>query len=122
MACQLHGAIRQHLHPLIAAERFEILEIKLKAARLCSQWPNGHRGDKLTDLVAVGVFPVGREPHNFAFVAVLAVADELANHRVHTAQRMWQENALENFDFVSLTTGHHRGNEIPGTVIAETRG
>ncbi len=76
----------------------------------------------LRDLLAVSVFAVRREPHDFAFVAVFVVSDEFANHGVEAAQRMRQKNSIENFDLIALTARHHGGNEIAGTVVTEAGG
>ena len=114
MAGQFHRTIVQDLHSLIAAEWLEITKVKLEAT---IAGPND-----LADLVAIGVLAIRREAHHFAFVAILAVANELANHGVDAAQRVRQEHAIENFNLVAFATRHHRRNEIAGTVVAETRG
>ena len=112
MARQLNGSVWQHLHTLVAAERLEIAQIKLKATIF--------RRYDLADLFAISVFAVRSKSHHFAFIAVFAIADEFANHGIETAQRVRKEYAVEHFNLVALTAGHHRGNKIARTVIAES--
>ena len=78
----------------------------------------------LAECVAVGVFilAVGSEAHDFAFVAVFVVADELADHGVDAAEGVRQEYAFEHFDVVAFAARHHGGDEISGTVVAEAGG
>ena len=78
MARQSHRAVGQHLHALIAAERLEITQVELEAAIL-------GRND-LANLIAISIFSVGSEAHDLAFIAILAVADELADHGVESCR------------------------------------
>src|SRR6266567_6196330 len=114
MARQFHRSVRQDLHSLIAAQRLEVAQVKLETAIL---WRHN-----FADLVAVSIFTVGSEAHDLAFIAVFAVSDEFANHGIDAAQRVRQEDAVENFNLAAFATGHHRGNEIAGPVVAESRG
>src|SRR5215467_5970463 len=91
---QAHRSIRQHLHTLVAAERLEVTEVELKAIIL--------RRNDFADFIEVGGLAVRRKPHDLAFVTVLRIADELADHRVHAAKRVRQKNAIENLDLISL--------------------
>src|SRR4030088_3139329 len=78
MTSQANRSIGQDLHALIAAERLKIAEIQFKTAIL--------RSDKLGDLIQKSFFTVRSQAHNFAFIAIFAVSDEFANHRIETAQ------------------------------------
>ena len=78
------------------------------------------KAENLSNFLAVSIISVRREAHHFAFIAVLAVANELANHGVEAAERVRQKNAVEHLDLIAFTPGHHGGNEITGTVITET--
>src|SRR5208283_3030293 len=113
MPCQAHGSVGEDLHPLIAAEWLEVAHVEPKGAVL-------ERNDS-ADLLDERVFAVGREPHHFAFIAVFLVADEFANHGVKAAERVRQEDAVENVDVVALAARHHSGNEITGAVVTEAR-
>src|SRR5260370_38587337 len=112
VARQLHSAIRQDLDSLIAAERLEIAKIQSESAV--------RRRRDLADLVAIRVLPIRRQSHDLAFVAVVAVADEFANHGVNAAQRVRKKDAIKNLNFVAFATGHHRRNKVARTVIAES--
>src|SRR5580693_7306109 len=72
MPRQTNLAVWQHLHALIAAQRFEetVVEVKVSVPQT----------DYLAKLVAEPVGAIGREPHDLTFVSVLGIADELANH------------------------------------------
>src|SRR5579864_5186207 len=111
MPCQANRTIRQNLHALIAAKRFEVTEIKLQPAVL---W----RYD-LADFIAVRCLAVRRKAHHLTFVAILRVANEFANHRVYASERVWEEDTIENLYVAALATRHHRGNEIARAVVAE---
>ena len=71
--------------------------------------------------MAVSIFAVRRQAHYFAFVPVLRVTDELADHRIETTQRVWEKDAIQHLDVVALTARHHRRDEITRAVIAEAR-
>ncbi len=114
MPRQAHGAVRQDLHPLIASQGLEVSEIKLEAAVLYR--------DGLADLLAVCVLAVGSQAHDLAFIAILVVADEFADHRVEAAEGVGEEHAVEHFDVVALATRHHGGDEVAGTVVAQPGG
>src|SRR5580704_2449019 len=115
MPRQAHRSIRQDLHPLIAAQRLEVTEIEMESTVF------GY--DDLAKLVAIliSVLAIRGEAHHFALVAVFRVADEFADHGVKAAKRVRQKHAVEHFDFVALTAGHHGGDEVAGTVVAEPR-
>src|ERR1700689_36867 len=85
MPCQAHRSVRQHLHPLSTPQRLEVTHVQLEAAIL--------QRDYFSNLVDVSVFAVRREPHHLAFIAILSIADEIADHGVETAQRVRQEYA-----------------------------
>ena len=104
MARQPHCSIRQNLHSLIAAQRLEVAQVELEAAVL---WRNN-----FADLIAIRIFAVRGKTHDFAFVAVLAIADKFANHRVDTAERVRKKHALEHFDVIALATCHHARYKI----------
>jgi len=74
------------LQPAQAAQRHEVVEIQLKAAR--------NQIDSFANVFKVSIFPVGRQTHNFAFVDVLLVADEFANHGVEAAKGVRQEDTV----------------------------
>ena len=82
----------------------EEIEIKLESGGA------GH--EQLAYLLDVCVLAVRSESHDLAFVSVLVVADELANHGVEAAERVRQEDPVENVDVSAVTMSHHRGNEI----------
>src|ERR1017187_10957027 len=88
-----------------------MVEVKLETAI-----PRRH---DLADLIAISLFAIGCKTHDFAFIAVLAVADELANHGVNAAQRVRKEDAVENFNLIAFATSHHRRNKIAGSIVAE---
>src|SRR5208282_607826 len=111
---QSNRTVRQNLHSLIAAQRFEETVVKIEAAVF---WTNN-----FGQLFAQCVPSIRREAHNLAFIAVLRVADELANHRIETAERVRQENSIEHFDLIAFAARHHGGNEVSGTVVAEPCG
>src|SRR5690349_9427797 len=111
MASQAHGAVGQHLHPLITAKRLEVAEIELK--------PAIHRRHDLRNLTTISFLAVWCESHNFAFIAIFRVADELANHGVDAAQRMRKKDAVDHFDLIAFAARHHRRDEVSGTVITE---
>ena len=67
MASHSDCSIGLDLHPLVAAERNEIIEVQLKPARSPI--------DNLADLPAVSLLPLGREAHDLAFVTVFLVAE-----------------------------------------------
>src|ERR1022692_1286043 len=102
------------MHALIAAQGLEETAIEVEAA--ISQANN------VVQLVAICVLAVGREAHHLAFISVLLVADELANHGIETAQRVGQENAIEYLNPIAFAAGHHGGNEVSGAVVTEARG
>src|SRR5579859_7374924 len=114
MPRQLDRPIRLDPHALIAAERFEKVEIQRK-----SRIP-GHQ--QFANLFAVSVAAIGRKAHDFAFIAIVAVSDELANHRIKAPQRMGQEYSIEHLDVSAFATRHHGGDEISRSVVAETGG
>ena len=103
MASQPNRAIGQHLHALIAAQRLEVGEIKLETAV--------SRGDNLRNLTAVRIFAIRRQAHDLAFVPVLRVADEFTDHRIETAQRVGEKDAIQHLDVVPLTARHHGRHE-----------
>src|ERR1700693_3066583 len=70
-------AVVQDLHSLVTAESHEVIQVELKTAAFQSY--------DFTDLLAVGVLPVGRKAHDLSFVAVFLVADKLADHGVEAA-------------------------------------
>src|SRR6202035_4688142 len=111
MPRQLHPAIRHNPHSLIASERLEKTAVKIKAP--VSQTNN------IRQPIAKPVRAIWREPHDFAFIAILRVADELANHGIKTAQRIRQEHTIEHFNLVPFATRHHRGNKISRPVVTE---
>src|SRR5437868_7857200 len=76
--------------------------------------------NNLADLSIVRIIAIGREAHDFAFVAILRISDELAEHRIQTAERVRHKYAFKNLDVIAFTVRHHRGDKIPRTVIAET--
>src|ERR1700688_601087 len=86
MACQTYRSIRQDLHPLITAQGFEVTQVQLKTAVF--------RRDNLRDLIAVRVPTIRCKAHDFAFVAVLRIADEFANHGIDAAERVRKEYAV----------------------------
>src|SRR5580692_11605057 len=114
MVGQTNRSVRQNLHSLIASQRIEETGIEIKAA--ISQ------ADYFTERIAEPVLAIGREPHDLAFISVLWVADEFANHGVETAERIGQENTIEHFDVIAFASGHHGRNEVSGAVVAEARG
>src|SRR4051795_9259074 len=109
-----HGAIRQDLHALIAAERLEVTEIKLETAI-----PDR---DDFLDLAAVRVLAIRSKPHHFPFIAVFGVADEFADHRVETPQGVRKEHAVEDLYVVAFAGSHHCRNEVARTVVAKPCG
>ncbi len=104
MPRQAHCSVRKHLHSLSAAQRLEITHVELEAAIL--------EGDNLANFIDICIFPVRREAHDFAFIAVLSIADEIANHGVKAAERVRQEHAVEHLNFRAFTARHHGGDEI----------
>ena len=113
MPRQANRAVRQHLHPLVAAERLEITEIQLEAGIL--------RRNDVGDLVAIRVPAIRGQAHHFTFIAIFQIADELADHRVEAAQGVRQENTLQHFNVVALAARHHGGDEVSRTVVTEAR-
>src|ERR1022692_1146072 len=111
MPCQTHRSVRENLHPLTAPQRLEVTHVELKVAIL---EPNN-----LSNFIDVGVFPVGRETHDFAFIAIFSVANEIANHGVKASEGVRQENAVEHLNFSALAARRHGGNKISRTVVAE---
>src|SRR5450755_1280261 len=73
-------------------------------------------------MLAKRLLAVRRQAHHFAFIAILAVTDEFANHGVETAQRMRKEHTVENFDLIAFAPRHHRRNKIARAVVAEPSG
>src|SRR3954452_6944632 len=76
--------------------------------------------NNLADLSIVRITAIGREAHDFAFVAILRISDELGEPRIQTAEGLSNKYALKNLDVISFTLRHHRGDKIPRTGIAET--
>src|SRR4051794_15897681 len=101
MGSEFHCTVSVNLHPLIASQRLEIVEIELKHSIF--------QANDLSDLVTMSWLSIGRESHNFAFIAIFFVPDKLANHGVKTAQRVGKKHAIENFDFITLAPRHHGG-------------
>src|SRR5437660_527180 len=66
------------------------------------------------------ILAIGCEAHDFALIAVLFVADELADHCVKRTQRMRQKNTIEHLNMVALAAGRHGGDKISRTVVAES--
>ena len=114
MPRQADRTVFTNLHSLITSQWLEIFQIQLEAVL--------QQANNFADLLTVSILAVRREAHDLAFVSILVVSDEIANHRVERPQRVWQKNAIENFDLISFTAGHHGRDEIPRTVITETRG
>src|ERR1700733_3816678 len=85
MAGKANRSIGQNLHALIAAQRLEVTRIQLKAVVFGL--------NNLRNLIPVRIFPIRREAHDFAFVTVLVVANEFANHGVNTTQRMRKKDS-----------------------------
>src|SRR5579864_4305823 len=111
MPRQANRAIRQNLHALTAAKRFEVTEIKLQTAVF-------GRHD-LVDCIDVRFLAVWGKAHHLTLVAILRVTNEFANHRVHAAERMWKEDAIKNLDVVAFATRHHCRNEIARAVVTK---
>src|SRR5579859_791547 len=111
---QLNGPVGQHLHALIAAQWLEITQVELKPAALC--------GDDPVDLADIGFCAVGCQPHDLALISVLCIADEFANHGIEATQRVRKKDTLQHINLIALTACHHGGDEISGTVVAETGG
>ena len=74
------------------------------------------------DFIEVRIFAVWREAHDFAFVTIFLVADEIADHGVETAEGMRQEDAIEDLYVVAFAARHHGRDEVAGTVITEAGG
>src|SRR5271170_311678 len=113
MPCQANGSVGQHLHSLAAPKRLEVTHVELEVAIF-------ERKD-FSNLVDISVFSVWSQTHDFAFIAIFSVADEIADHGVETAQRMRQEHSVEHLNFMALAARHHGGDEISRTVVAEAR-
>src|SRR5581483_10822821 len=78
MWSELYGSIGKDLHSLGAAQRFEILQVEMEVAV--------PEADDISHFAAEGVLSVRRQPHDFAFVSILLVTDELANHGVEASE------------------------------------
>ena len=68
--------------------------------------------------IGEGVGAVGGESHHLAFVAVAAVADELASHRVQEAEGVGEMGTVGDLDPVARAAGTHRADEVAGSVDA----
>ena len=91
MPRQPHRSVGQNLHALAAAKRFEVTHVQLKAAIL--------QRDNLLNLLHVCIFAVWSQAHDLAFIAILPVSDEVANHGVKAAKRVREKNAVEYLNF-----------------------
>src|SRR5204863_3919897 len=95
----------------IAAQWLEVLHLKLKATI--------PEMNQLAQLLAVRIFSIGRQPHDFAFITVFFVADEFAEHGVEAPQRMRKKNSFQHLDVIAFASSHHGGDKIARTVVAE---
>src|SRR5215471_17500391 len=100
MSGETDCAIRQDLHSLIAAERLKVAEIQLKSVTV--------GGNDFLNLAAICISPVRSKTHDFAFITVLAVPDEFANHGVKASERVRKENAIEDVNLITLAPSGHR--------------
>src|SRR5690242_814467 len=75
---KLDGSIFQHLHALVTAQGLEIVKIEMEIPVL--------EADNLGNVAAICVFAVRSQPHHLAFIPVLPVSDEFANHGVKAAE------------------------------------
>src|SRR5689334_1046396 len=112
MPRQLDRSVWLNLHTFVAAERLEIFKIEFKSGSA------GHQ--QVAHLADICVLAVRSESHNFAFIPIFVVADELANHGVEAAERMGEEHAVEHLNIALLAARHHRGDKITGAVVAES--
>ena len=85
-------ALGSDLHALIAPEWLEVAQVELKAIR--------RHPDDARELLAICRSPVRGESHHFAFIAVAAITDELADHGIEGAQRMRNTHAVQHLDVV----------------------
>ena len=99
MPRQTHRSVRQHLHPLVRPQRLEVTKIQLEA--------RAHRLHQSAHLLQIRWLAIRRKPHHFAFIAIFRIPDEFADHRIETAERVWQVDAIEHVNLIALAARHH---------------
>src|SRR5205823_8774758 len=111
---QVNRTVGHYLHALVAAEGHEVVEIQMEVTVT--------KLDDLAQGIAICLPTIWGKPHNFAFITILFIADELTQHGVEAAQRMREKHTVKDFNVISFAARHHGRNEITGTVIAESCG
>ena len=77
--------------------------------------------DQAVEEIAVRVVSVRCQPHDFTFVAVPVVANELTDRRIDNSHRVWKQGAFENADVRAVADGRHGRSEIAKAIDGKQR-
>src|SRR5260370_29469807 len=115
-----HGKQRRHRRVALFVEGVidpfavvqEVIEIELEA-------PTRLETDNAFKEIVIGGLAVGSKAHDLAFIAVLIVADELADHSVDNSQGMGKENTVQDLDVGATAQGSQRRRKVAEAVDAQ---